>query len=259
MSYILDALRRADRERERGAVPGLHAQPLPLLQDEVGARPGTSAWSWLGAGVGAALGLALIWVWLQPAPAPAPPTAAPTQTPSTAPISLRPADAATAPSPAAAVMPAPTPATAPAPRHASLAESTPVQQASVAAPRPAAKPANSARTRGAATPVGATPALAPVASAQAGSAPGPAVSAAPPPPPQRIPALHELPADARRAIPPLVINGSVYSKNAADRFLIVNGQVVHEAQSAAPDVTLETIGPRAAVFSSRGQRFEIGY
>ncbi|MEO7152322.1 MAG: hypothetical protein ABIX46_11525, partial [Burkholderiaceae bacterium] len=30
MSYILDALRRADadRERERGAVPGLHAQPL---------------------------------------------------------------------------------------------------------------------------------------------------------------------------------------------------------------------------------------
>jgi general secretion pathway protein B len=27
MSYILDALRRADAERERGAVPGLHAQP----------------------------------------------------------------------------------------------------------------------------------------------------------------------------------------------------------------------------------------
>jgi general secretion pathway protein B len=28
MSYILDALRRADAERTRGAVPGLHAQPL---------------------------------------------------------------------------------------------------------------------------------------------------------------------------------------------------------------------------------------
>ena len=27
MSYILDALRRADAERERGAVPGLHSQP----------------------------------------------------------------------------------------------------------------------------------------------------------------------------------------------------------------------------------------
>ena len=29
MSYILDALRRADAERSRGAVPSLHAQGLP--------------------------------------------------------------------------------------------------------------------------------------------------------------------------------------------------------------------------------------
>ena len=29
MSYILDALRRADAERSRGAVPGLHAQGVP--------------------------------------------------------------------------------------------------------------------------------------------------------------------------------------------------------------------------------------
>ncbi|MDE1950478.1 MAG: hypothetical protein KGI35_17810, partial [Burkholderiales bacterium] len=27
MSYILDALRRAEAERERGLVPGLHSQP----------------------------------------------------------------------------------------------------------------------------------------------------------------------------------------------------------------------------------------
>ena len=33
MSYILDALRRADAERERGTVPGIHAQPIyrPLM------------------------------------------------------------------------------------------------------------------------------------------------------------------------------------------------------------------------------------
>ncbi|MFO1267813.1 MAG: hypothetical protein U1F67_14180 [Rubrivivax sp.] len=30
MSYILDALRRAESERERGQVPGLHAQPVPV-------------------------------------------------------------------------------------------------------------------------------------------------------------------------------------------------------------------------------------
>ena len=30
MSYILDALKRADAERERGAVPGLHSQTVPV-------------------------------------------------------------------------------------------------------------------------------------------------------------------------------------------------------------------------------------
>ena len=36
MSYILDALRRADneRERERGAVPGLHAQPVAQISTD---------------------------------------------------------------------------------------------------------------------------------------------------------------------------------------------------------------------------------
>ena len=53
MSYILEALRRAeaDRERERGQVPGLHAQPLAL----VAAAPGAArrrAMAWVaGAGV----------------------------------------------------------------------------------------------------------------------------------------------------------------------------------------------------------------
>jgi general secretion pathway protein B len=37
MSYILDALRRADAERSRGAVPGLHAQNIPT-DDEPAAR-----------------------------------------------------------------------------------------------------------------------------------------------------------------------------------------------------------------------------
>jgi general secretion pathway protein B len=37
VSYILDALRRADAERSRGAVPGLHAQNVPA-DGEPGAR-----------------------------------------------------------------------------------------------------------------------------------------------------------------------------------------------------------------------------
>ena len=37
MSYILDALRKAEAERERGSVPGIHAQPA-----FAGARPGSA-------------------------------------------------------------------------------------------------------------------------------------------------------------------------------------------------------------------------
>ena len=41
MSYILDALRRADAERERGTVPSLHTQQLGVLpgDDEAPPRP----------------------------------------------------------------------------------------------------------------------------------------------------------------------------------------------------------------------------
>lgn len=37
MSYILDALKRADAERGRGQVPGLNAQPLGASPEPSGA------------------------------------------------------------------------------------------------------------------------------------------------------------------------------------------------------------------------------
>ncbi|MBE2262571.1 MAG: hypothetical protein IAE92_07505, partial [Burkholderiaceae bacterium] len=71
MSYILDALKRADADRQRGQVPGLHAQP---------ASPGTpidpgspSRSLWLGAAGALSLGgLALLWWFWRSPPAPEP-------------------------------------------------------------------------------------------------------------------------------------------------------------------------------------------
>ena len=40
MSYILDALRRADAERERGTVPSLHTQQFGVLPGDDEAPPG---------------------------------------------------------------------------------------------------------------------------------------------------------------------------------------------------------------------------
>jgi len=72
MSYILDALRRAESERERGQVPGVHTQPAP---GDAQAVAGQRQRVWLLA-AGAALALLLLGAlaarWLAPAPAPAP-------------------------------------------------------------------------------------------------------------------------------------------------------------------------------------------
>jgi len=51
MSYILDALRRADAERSRGAVPGLHAQGLPTDLEPTARDYRPLIWAAGGAGV----------------------------------------------------------------------------------------------------------------------------------------------------------------------------------------------------------------
>ena len=75
MSYILDALKKADAERELGAVPHLHAQGHTDPPGSGGARLGRRT----GVVVGAALGLGLIgaglWWAFRPAPAVSPPVA----------------------------------------------------------------------------------------------------------------------------------------------------------------------------------------
>ena len=70
MSYILDALRRADAERERGAVPSLQSQQHTILEDDaVAARPRSLVWAVVALAL--ALLAALAWNFLGGVPAPA--------------------------------------------------------------------------------------------------------------------------------------------------------------------------------------------
>jgi general secretion pathway protein B len=107
VSLILDALRKAEAERERGAVPGLNAQPVPPLSVEppapAAARP--VLWIATGAIVGLASAFGVYFAGREP-PAPA-----------AAPAAVQPPDASSAQAaapraaPAAAVAaPAPWPA-----------------------------------------------------------------------------------------------------------------------------------------------------
>ena len=98
MSYILDALKRADAERERGAVPGLHAQQTAALAAAPTTRVRTRLWLIGGAVLTLSAIAAGLWQWRAstneaPAPAsaaaPAPVVASPL--PVVAPVAVGPA------------------------------------------------------------------------------------------------------------------------------------------------------------------------
>jgi general secretion pathway protein B len=74
---------------------------------------------------------------------------------------------------------------------------------------------------------------------------------------QTLPRLADLPQAQRRELPPLVVSGAVQSPDPASRMLILDGQVLREGDAPAAGLVLERIGPRAAVLSLRGLRFEL--
>ena len=231
MSYILDALRRADAERDRGQVPGLHAQPAPPAATATPARPGGLALG-LGGGLILALAAGLAW-WSWPRatqpPAVAAPPAAATATPPAAATLPPPATAAVAP-PAVAAAPVPLPRVVSAPP-------LPVPPLPAATePAPPATPAAPAAAR------------APTADRAAAAASAP-----------RTLTLAEMTPEQRRDWPRLAIGGVVHSDHAASRFVVVDGRLVHEGEEAAPGVTVERIGARAAILRWRGLRVELPY
>jgi general secretion pathway protein B len=150
LSYILDALKKADADRERAAVPGLHARPQDALSAAEEPRR-VPLWPVLAGAVIVVLGGTLAWVLLSqpevrvpplaeapppapqpppppaaaPAPAPAPPVAAalPTVTePAPTPTVVLPPPAPPSPPPAPARVAPPPAAAAPAARVPTLAE-----------------------------------------------------------------------------------------------------------------------------------------
>jgi len=281
MSYILEALRRAESERERKrGVPGLHAQPVPAPASEESGEHRAKPWRWIVLGVAAGVLLPLAWrLWSgDPAPedttlprapvagnvtgqanagaAPATPTPTPTE-PATA-VAVAPTDggnttapAASAPAPAVAAKPLPKAS----PKHPSAAKTTDAAHAAAPAGPALTSDGAAARPR-APAPANAPPPIAARPDATALPAPAPAPAAAPEP---RLRTLAELPEDMRRSVPALAFGGSVYSDIAAQRMVIFNGQVLREGDPLSDELMLEQIRPRSAVLRMRGQRFEVPF
>lgn len=250
MSYILDALKRAEAERERGAVPGLHSQPMarPATTPTHGAQR-TVVWLVAGSSLALVVLAAVFWFWRAPAPqapasvalatAPVAPNPLPLSPPSPAPATLASAAPKVEPKAMPAQLSTPTPVNAP------IAATAPV---SASVPEPVTSPVNAALPR---TLPAASKATAPVAAIPA----APATPAVAP----KVAPLSELPEDLRRQIPPLVITGVVYSDSPAQSLLLVNKLVLTQGNLAAPEVMLERIHLHHAVFSFRGTQFTLIY
>jgi general secretion pathway protein B len=286
MSYILDALRRADAERERGRgkVPGLYTEQLPGGAADWAPTPSRPPWLAITVGIGATvllIGGVAAWMAFSREPAPMAVTVVnpartsllPPDVPSAVANPVTPAPVAptpvTVPTPVAVPPPTAEPAAAQtkpatkAPPAAAAASGIVKPARPTAPPRPASAAQDSATAK--ATPAKTAPAEPPARSATASPATPPAAAsasaaaAAAAAKPPRVPTLAELPADIRQQLPTLAVGGAMYSPTPSNRMLILNGQLYHEGEQPAPGLTLESIQLRSAVLSFKGQRYEISY
>lgn len=122
MSYILDALRKADAQRSSNPARGIHAQPAIAVAG--GATGGRRREPWILVTGGALIVITVLGVWFGAGPAVTPPAApAPTPAtvvrvepaPATPPATVTPATAVLPPAPEAAVAVAPKAAVVPVP------------------------------------------------------------------------------------------------------------------------------------------------
>lgn len=234
MSYILEALKRSERERGRGAVSPLTAD-LRIADPDAGRRH--RWWPWAGAAlaVGVLLGAAGWWFvpWgsgrgVPPAraagsPARTVPHASPAQTAPRAAEAMAAIEKARTPAP-------PRPETA-VPRRPARAAVHRVAAHPSPAPPPATTPAP--RPRPPAVPV----------------------RAAPPPAAPPVPRLDDLPASFRARLPKLDIEVYVYSPRRALRWVLINLHKYREGEQLPGGEVLEEITSGGLVLRYAGRRF----
>jgi general secretion pathway protein B len=222
VSFILDALRKSEHERQRSATPGLSHVPLAPPRHEL------PRWALALIGVLAAAVLVLAGAWWQSR-----------RPPPAIPIANLPAAAApVSPVEPANVEPANVATARPAPAPPPVATPSPV-------PPAAASPSSTSAQRDAPAPR--TSALASAATEGLDS---------PPPAPSgpTLPSAAALQAQGI-AVPPLRLELHAYSDVPGERFVFINGRKYVEGQQLAEGPEVITIEPGGVVLSQQGQRF----
>lgn len=271
MSYILDALRRADAERSRGAVPGLHAQAAPPDGEPAARNFGPLIWLAGAAGVLLAAVVAMLvfapWRGTPADVRTAAPPLAPAPQLAPGPHDDAPATAAVAPGELPPAQPgALDPGARPIEPPMARGNRASSRDDARAAPADAAPPPRLATREALAdrAAAGRVATLVPKAAASASppvehygeplqpAAPAPARTTA-------IPNINDLAPATRAQLPRLTVGGAIYSDTPSARMVILNGQVFHEGDKPAADTVLEQIRLKSAILNFRGQRYEIAF
>jgi len=221
MSYVLEALKKAQAQREQGGLPGIHSLQVPYVAVEGKGRSSLKPVLWAIAGLlVVVLGL-LAWRMGDGLGAPQDPVSVA----QVATGSVLPPPAAAPLNPVLAV---------PARASEPVANSLPQGESPLAGPAKADVPA-AKRTEKAQANVQSKDVR------------------------PKIYAVSELPEGVRRELPSLVISGGSYSSNPAQRLIILNNQVFTEKSEPATGVVVERIEQNAVVLRFKDYSYRVRY
>jgi general secretion pathway protein B len=235
MSYILDALKKSDQQRQRGATPTLQAAQLTVAAPK---RPLLISYGLLAAVLlvtGIMIGWLRPWQAERQPPAPALPMSEAVAAKPPLPIMQQ----ATAP------LTAPAPSTTP-PSGRTAQEGHPATNLTPAVP--VAVPAAAAMKNNAPVDSGTPGAAAPVADDSARLAA----------PQQKVMRFDELPVQIQREIPAMTVQLHAYSSLPSERIVYINSTKLQEGDYLIPGLMLEQITPDGMIFSYKGYRFQHG-
>ncbi|WJW75829.1 general secretion pathway protein GspB [Thiohalobacter sp. IOR34] len=223
MSYILEALKKSERERRLGQVP-----QLDTPQQSLPAAPARARWPWLVGGLLLVNAAAFTWLLLRPVP--------PAVEEPQLPLAAAPT-AAAPPSRVRPMPPEPIESPAPAPQ---------ARAAEPAVPEPAPSSPPRGQVTFATAPLDKPP-------GQPGSAPlpeEPRASAEPP-------LWREMPEAFRRRVPRPAPEVHVYAEAAERRFVMIGLHKYREGERLPGGLRLETITPTGMVLQAEGRRFRV--
>lgn len=230
MSYILEALKKSDQQRQRGATPTLPTSLVAI------AAPKQPVFLYYGLLAVVVLATGILIGWLRPWQAEQP-------APATEPVAAKPPISASH-----------QPAPPPLPEPPEMARK-PVQELPSPNSTPAVQPAPMVA---AVKPDMPTPAKTETHSApSAVTAPMPEKPADPAQEQKVIP-MAELPLQIQQEIPAMTIPLHAYSSKPRDRLVSINDRMLKEGESLTPGLRLEQITPDGLIFSYKGYRFRRG-